>query len=61
MSHTVRTVAVPGMPPHTASESARVRVERGERIAHRSRAAKVIGRADRWTERHDRILREEVA
>lgn len=54
MSHTVRTVAVPGLPVYTASESARVRVERGERIAHRSRAAKVFGRADRWAERHDR-------
>jgi hypothetical protein len=31
-----------------------VRVERGERIARRSRTAKVISRADQWAERHDR-------
>ncbi|WP_295837443.1 hypothetical protein [uncultured Microbacterium sp.] len=51
MSGTVRAVAIPGKPVHTAAESHRVRTEREERIARQARAAKRFDRVDRYAER----------
>ena len=53
MSNTLRTVAVPGKPPHIAAEGHRFRVEREQRVARKSRAAKVLARADRYAERRE--------
>lgn len=51
MTGTVRVVAIPGKPVHTAAESHRVRTEREERIARQARAAKRFDRVDRYAER----------